>query len=146
MRKLIIHIDGGARGNPGPSALGVSFSKETGEMLKEFSQCLGKKTNNEAEYMALIFALKKIKVLFGKEKIKHLPIEIKSDSELLIKQMNGQYKIKESSLQKLFIEAWNLKIGFKDLKFCSVPREKNKRTDKLVNEILDAELNVQKLF
>ncbi|MBU2578701.1 ribonuclease HI family protein [Patescibacteria group bacterium] len=146
MNKLIIYIDGGARGNPGPSALGVLFLGEKGEILKEYSQCLGKKTNNEAEYLSLIFALKKIKALFGKEKLQNLPIEINSDSELLVKQMNGQYKIKEPSLQKLFLEAWNLKIGFKNLKFCLIPREENKRADKLVNIALDAETNVQKLF
>lgn len=146
MSELVIYIDGGARGNPGPSALGVLFLEETGKILKEYYQCLGRKTNNEAEYLALIFALKKIKLLFGKEKIENLPIKIKSDSELLVKQMNGQYKIKEPSLQKLFIEAWNLKIGFKNLKFYLIPREENKRADKLVNEALDTETNVQKLF
>jgi len=144
--KLVIYIDGGSRGNPGPSALGVLFLGEKGEFIKEYSLCLGKKTNNEAEYLSLIFTLKKIKAVFGKEKIQELPIEIKSDSELLIKQMNGQYKIKEPSIQQLFLEAWNLKIDFKNLKFYLIPREENKRADKLVNEALNTEAKIQKLF
>jgi len=146
MNKVTIYTDGGARGNPGPAALGVLFLGEKGQILKEYSQYLGEKTNNEAEYLALIFALKKAKALFGKEKIESLPIDLKSDSELLIKQMKGEYKIKTSAIQNLFLEAWNLKIEFKNLKFYSVSREENKRADKLVNEALDNQAKTQKLL
>lgn len=146
MNKVTIYTDGGARGNPGPAALGVLFLGEKGQILKEYSQYLGEKTNNEAEYLALIFALKKAKALFGKEKIESLPIDLKSDSELLIKQMKGEYKIKTSAIQNLFLEAWNLKIEFKNLKFYSVSREENKRADKLVNEALDNQAETQKLL
>ena len=146
MNKVTIYTDGGARGNPGPAALGVLFLGEKGQILKEYSQYLGEKTNNEAEYLALIFALKKAKALFGKEKIESLPIDLKSDSELLIRQMKGEYKIKTSAIQNLFLEAWNLKIEFKNLKFYSVSREENKRADKLVNEALDNQAETQKLL
>lgn len=142
--KITIYIDGGARGNPGPAALGVLFLGEKGELLEKYSQYIGEKTNNEAEYLALVFALKKAKALFGKEKIENLPIELKSDSELLIKQMKGEYKIKKPTIQNLFLQAWNLKISFKNLKFYLVSREKNKMADRLVNEALDSEIEIDK--
>jgi len=144
--KITIYIDGGARGNPGPAALGVLFLGERGQVLKEYSQYLGEKTNNEAEYLALIFAFKKAKALFGKEKIESLPIDLRSDSELLIKQMKGEYKIKTPSIQNLFLEAWNLKIEFKNLKFILVPRQQNEEADRLVNRVLDAETRLQPLI
>jgi len=133
MEHFTIYIDGSSRGNPGPASLGALFVNEKGKILKKYSQFLGQKTNNEAEYLALIFALKKAKLLLGKEKIKKALIEIKSDSQLLIKQINGQYKIKEPKIQKLFIEAWNLKIDFPNLKFILIPREENKEADRLSN-------------
>jgi ribonuclease HI len=144
--KVIIYIDGGSRNNPGPSAFGVVFAKENGQILKKYSQYLGKATNNEAEYQGLIFALKKAKALFGKDKIKNLPIEIRSDSELLVKQMRGEYKIKEPKIQPLFLKAWNLRVDFKNLKFSLIPREMNREADRLVNEVLEAETRSQKLL
>jgi len=144
-QKVIIYIDGGSRGNPGPAAFAVLFTKE-GRVFKKYSQYLGEATNNEAEYQGLIFALKKAKSLLGKEKIKKIPIEIKSDSELLIKQMSGEYKIKEPKIQNLFLKAWNLKIDFKNLRFFLIPRQNNKQADRLVNEALDAESKIKKLF
>lgn len=146
MNKLIIYIDGGSRGNPGPSGIGVLFLDEKQEILKQYSEFLGKKTNNEAEYLALIFAFKKIKALFGKDKVKSLEIEIRSDSELLVKQMKGEYKIKDPGIQKLFLEAWNLRIDFKNLKFYLIAREQNKQADKLVNQAIDLQFKTQKLF
>ena len=144
-QKVVIFIDGGSRGNPGPAAFAVVFFKEGG-VFKKYSQYLGEATNNEAEYQGLIFALKKAKSLLGKEKIKKMPIEIKSDSELLIKQMRGEYKIKEPKIQTLFLKAWNLKIDFKNLKFNLIARTQNKLADQLVNEILDGEARSQKLL
>jgi len=146
MNKITIYIDGGSRGNPGHAALGVVFAEQTGKIVKKYSEYLGEKTNNEAEYQALIFGLKKIKAVFGKEKAKNIQIEIKSDSELLVKQMNGEYKIKEPKIQKLFLQAWNLKVEFKNLKFSLIPREENRQADGLVNEALDCELKNKKLF
>src|SRR3990167_6480034 len=102
-QKIITYTDGGARGNPGPAALGVVISDEKGRVIKEYGEKLGVKTNNEAEYMAVIFALKKMKALFGKEKIKKMEINFKMDSEFVVRQLNGDYKIEEERLFPLFI-------------------------------------------
>jgi len=147
MKKLIVYTDGGSRGNPGLAAIGVVIADEKKNILKEYSQYLGDNlTNNEAEYKAVIFALKKIKALFGKKKIGEFDVEIMSDSELLIKQMQGLYKILEPKIQSLFVAAWNLKIDFKEVKFKLISREKNKEADKLVNEALDNQNRAQTLI
>lgn len=147
MKKIIIYTDGGSKGNPGPSAVGVVFYNEKKEIIKKYSEFLeGNLTNNEAEYQAVIFALSKFKALFGKKLAKNSEIELKSDSELIIKQLNGQYKVLDSKIQSLFLKAWNLKMDFKRVKFKQVSREKNKEADKLVNEALDAQSKKQKLF
>jgi len=140
MKKIIIYTDGGSRGNPGPSAIGVVIG------AKQYAEFIGVGTNNEAEYKAVIFALKKAKALFGKKVIKSAEVEVKSDSELLIKQMNGEYKILEPKIQALFLQAWNLKIDFGKVKFVAIPREKNKLSDRLVNEALDSQNRNQTLF
>ncbi len=137
-KKIIVYCDGGSRGNPGPAAIGVVIKTEKQE--KTYSQFLGKATNNEAEYQAVIFALKKIKHLFGNEEAEKTIVEIKSDSELVVNQVNEKNKIKESNLQELFITLWNLKQDFKKVNFGYIPREENKQADKLVNH----ELNSQK--
>jgi ribonuclease HI len=147
MRKIIVYTDGGSRGNPGPGAVGVVFCNQKGEVFKKYSQYLGENfTNNEAEYQAVIFALKKFKSLFGKKLAKNSEIELKSDSELLIKQLQGFYKILEPKIQPLFITVWNLKLDFKKVKFTFVSREKNKEADSLVNEALNDQAKTQKLF
>jgi len=147
MRKIIIYTDGGSRGNPGPGAVGVVFCNQKGEVFKKYSQYLGENfTNNEAEYQAVIFALKKFKSLFGKKLAKNSEIELRSDSELLIKQLQGLYKILEPKIQPLFITVWNLKLDFKKVKFTFVSREKNKEADSLVNEALDSQERNQKLL
>lgn len=146
MKKIIIYIDGGSRGNPGPSAIGAVFCNQKGQKIKEYSEYLGEATNNEAEYKACIFALKKFKALFGKKLAKNTDIEIKSDSELLVKQLSGKYKILDPKIQLLFLEVWNLKLDFKKINFKSIPRDKNKEADRLVNEALDASKAVQKLL
>ena len=146
IEKIVIYIDGGSRGNPGPAAFGILISDSQKNILKKYSQCIGEATNNEAEYQALIFALKKTKSLFGKEKIKKVCIELMSDSELLVKQMKGEYKVLNPKIQALFLKAWNLKIDFRKLKFFLIPREENQEADRLVNEVLDAEPKTQKLF
>ncbi len=133
MDKIIIYTDGGSRNNPGPAAIGVYIPKSD----KEYSKHLGIATNNEAEYQAIIFALKKVKQLIGKAKAGNSEIEIRSDSELLINQLNGQYKIKEKNLVPFFIEIWNLKQDFAGVKFVQIPREENKKADLLVNRELD---------
>ena len=146
MKKIIIFTDGGSRGNPGQAAIGVVFQNERGEIFKKHSEYLGDNlTNNETEYQAVIFALKKFKQIFGKKIAETSEIEIKSDSELLVQQLNGKYKILDPKIQLLFIAVWNLKLDFKKIKFSLVSREKNKEADRLVNEILDSPKN-QKLF
>lgn len=135
--KVILHTDGGARGNPGPAAIGVVITIPPNDQ-KQYSQYIGKTTNNQAEYSALIFALKKLKQIFGKNKIKDLEVECYLDSELVVNQLNGKYKILEKGLQPLFLEVWNFKIDFKNVNFNYIPREENKEADKLVNQALNA--------
>lgn len=132
--KILINTDGGAIGNPGPAGIGVII--RGGGREKEYSEKIGNATNNEAEYRALIFALKKAKQLFGKNKAKSLEVECYLDSELVVKQLNGEYKIKEKDLQPLFIEVWNLKIDFKNVKFIHISREENRRADELVKKAI----------
>jgi len=144
--KIIVFTDGGSRSNPGPAALGVVILNEAGHLMKKYGQYLGQATNNEAEYGALIFALKKIKALYGKDKVKNLDVEIKSDSELMVNQMNGRYKLSDPKIQRLFIEAWNLKIDYGKVRFTVIPREQNKEADAMVNETLDSEIKNQRLI
>jgi len=146
MKKIIIYTDGGSRGNPGPSAIGVVFRNEIGQEIKNYPQYIGEATNNEAEYNALIFGLEKFKQLFGKKLAQVSEIEIRSDSELIIKQLNGEYKVLEPKIQTLFLRAWNLKLDFKKVKFRFISREKNKEADRLVNEALNNTERVQKLI
>lgn len=146
MKKFIVYTDGGARGNPGPAALGVVIANERGEVLKKYGEYLGETTNNTAEYEAAIFALKKIKSLWGKKAAKSAEVQVFADSELLVKQLNGEYKIEHSNIQSLFLELWNLKIDFKKVSFTAIPREKNKAADRLVNETLDAKAGAKQLF
>lgn len=139
-QRFIIHTDGGARGNPGPAAIGVVIDL-AGE-IKKYGEYIGSATNNEVEYQAVIFALKKLKQLIGKEKAKsEAEVEIHLDSELLTSQLNGEYKIKEKNLQQFFLEVWNLKQDFKSVSFKHIPRENNRGADKLVNQALDRELS-----
>lgn len=134
-----IYTDGGSRGNPGPAAVG--FVIEGLGLDKRYGEYIGEATNNEAEYQAAIIALKKVKQLIGSEKAGDTNIEFFVDSELLAKQLNGEYKVKEKNLQNLFMEIWNLKLDFGKVIFNHVLREKNKKADKLVNEVLDRETN-----
>ncbi|MFC1701036.1 ribonuclease HI family protein [Patescibacteria group bacterium] len=146
MDKIIINTDGGSRGNPGPSAIGVVISDGKGKILKKYNQAIGKATNNEAEYHAVIFALEKAKLFFGKIKSKTIDIEMKLDSELVVKQINHQYRLKEDRIKDLFIKIWNLMIDFNSVNFTHIPREENKQADKLVNEALDDQSEEAKLF
>ncbi len=139
MEKINLYCDGGARGNPGPAALGVVIKMSVGD--KEYGQFLGKKTNNEAEYEAAIFGLKKIKQLVGKKNLKEAIIVVHSDSELMVRQMTGRYKIQNSNLQPLFLTLWNLTLDFQKVEWQSIPREKNKEADALVNKTLDKEIS-----
>jgi len=147
MKKIIIYTDGGSRGNPGKAAIGVVFCNEKEQVIKKFSEYLGDNlTNNDAEYQAIIFALKKFKALFGKAITEISDVEIRADSELVVNQLNGRYRLSDEKIQRFFIEIWNLKFDFKSVKFKHIPREKNREADKLVNEALNKESNANPLF
>ncbi|MCK5080698.1 MAG: ribonuclease HI family protein [Candidatus Moranbacteria bacterium] len=140
---LSIFTDGGSRGNPGIAGVGavLKFKNET----KKYSQFLGDNiTNNEAEYRALIFALKKTKQLIGKTKSKRLALKCYADSELMVKQLNHEYKLSNENIQKLFIQIWNLMLDFKSVEVVHIPRKKNKEADEMANEAMDQVSN--KLF
>lgn len=128
-----MYSDGGSRGNPGPAALGVYI--ET--LDKRFGEFLGTKTNNEAEYMAIVAGLKKIKSLIGKEKAKQTEVECRMDSELACRQLNHIYKIENEKLQPLFFQVWNLMLDFKSVTFVHVFREKNTIADAEANKAMD---------
>lgn len=137
MEKIIAYTDGGARGNPGPSGVGVYITDENAQVLKEISQFLGNATNNFAEYNGVLIALQTLKAMFGKRS-KEMQFEIRLDSELVKKQLNGEYQIKEPGLVPYFIEIHNMRVAtFPNLIFTHIPREKNKEADRLANEAMD---------
>jgi len=140
--EIVMYTDGGSRGNPGPAGIGI-YIKTLG---KKYGECIGIRTNNDAEYEALIFGLKKIKQLLGNVPAKQSSIICYLDSELVVKQLNHQYKLKEARIQQYFIEIWNLMLDFGAVRFEHVFREKNKIADALVNEALDSNQNKQNVL
>jgi ribonuclease HI len=138
--KFIIHTDGGSRGNPGPAAIGVVI-EGSGLGKKEYGEHIGVTTNKEAEYQAVIFAFKKLKQLVGNGSSEKAHVVFYMDSELIMKQLNHQYKVKEEKMQKLFMEVHNLRLDFGKVEFKHVLRGKNVEADKLVNQALDRESN-----
>ena len=144
-KEIIIYTDGGSRGNPGLAGIGVVIEHENQQ--KQYAEFIGEnRTNNEAEYEALIFALKKAKQLIGKDKVKNLTARCYSDSELMVKQLNHQYKLKEEKIQRFFIEIWNLMMDFGKVEFFHIPREKNKLADQLANRAMDQNSGSSKLL
>ncbi len=129
--KLTTFTDGGSRSNPGPAASGIVIKDETGKTINAFGVYLGTQTNNYAEYMALIEALKKAKELGGTE------VECVMDSLLVCNQMKGMWKVKEVTLQKLCIQAHNASRAFRKVTYRHVLRAFNKEADAEVNKILD---------
>lgn len=129
-KKLQIFTDGGARGNPGPAGIGVVIWSGN-NLVGRHSKFIGEATNNQAEYQAIIRGLEEAKKLGAKE------VECFLDSELVVKQLNREYKVKDKDLAPLFIKVWNLSLGFQKIVFRHVPREQNKEADKLVNEAID---------
>lgn len=132
---VIIYTDGGARGNPGPAGAGVVIYDGT-KKIAEVKKYLGDhQTNNWAEYEALVIALTEAK----KHGLGKKPIEIRMDSELIVKQMNGEYQVKEETFWPQYMKVHNLLVAnFENVKFVHVRREENKEADALVNEALDA--------
>jgi ribonuclease HI len=127
-----LFTDGGSRGNPGPGGIGVVLENDKGEVIYELAKYIGKCTNNEAEYLALIAGLK----IAEQKKVKNLEAFI--DSQLVAKQVNGEYKVKDARMKMYYREAANFRGVFDNLKFTHVKRGKNTRADELVNEALDS--------
>ncbi len=137
MEKIIAYTDGGSRGNPGPAAAGVYIINEADTVVREVKQTLGNATNNFAEYYGVMLALQTLKQLYG-SKSKTMQFELRLDSELVKKQLNNEYQIKEPGLVPMFIEIHNMRVAsFPNLILTHVPREQNKEADRLVNEALD---------
>lgn len=137
--KFRTYTDGGARGNPGPAGIGAVIQafdeKSQGyQTIRAVKQYLGETTNNQAEYRALIAALEAASALGATE------VECLLDSELVVRQLNGEYRVKDKDLAPLFLKAWNLGTGFQKITYQHIRREYNKEADKLVNEAIDAHL------
>jgi ribonuclease HI len=130
--KARLFTDGGARGNPGPAAYGFVLEAEDGTVLAADGQAIGVATNNVAEYSGLVAGLRKALEL-------HVPeVEVVSDSELLVKQMRGEYRVKNETLRALFVEASTLARSLQGVEYRHVKRAHNELADRLVNEALDA--------
>lgn len=129
-KKIEIYTDGGARGNPGPAGIGVVVWQGH-QLLGLYKKYIGPATNNQAEYQAILFGLQKAKELGSQE------VDCFLDSELVVNQLNMDFKIKNKDLGPWFIKIWNLRQEFKKVTFRYIPREKNKEADKLVNQAID---------
>jgi len=130
--KLTINTDGGSRGNPGPSGIGFVIKDEVGKIIVQSSMYIGETTNNVAEYTALIKGLEEVTKLLNVEEVKVI-----SDSELMVKQLRGEYKIKQEHLQKLASDVKKLENLLNKVIYTHVRREFNKEADKLVNIAID---------
>jgi len=130
--KAKLSTDGGARGNPGPAAYGFVLETDDGTVLAAHGEAIGEATNNVAEYRALVAGLEKAHELGVDE------LEVVSDSELLVKQMRGEYKVKSEALRELSVEAGRLARQLGSVRYTAVRREHNELADRLVNEALDA--------
>jgi len=130
--RLVVHVDGGARGNPGPAAIAAVLTDADGTVVDEQAETIGHATNNVAEYRALLLGIERARALGGRE------LELVGDSELIVKQVRGEYRVKDASLRELHSQ---VKAALADLDRWSirnVPREENAHADRLVNEALDA--------
>ena len=131
--KAKLFTDGGSRGNPGPAAYGFVIEAEDGHVLAAEGEAIGTATNNVAEYSGLVAGLERAAELGIRE------VEVVSDSELLVKQMQGEYRVKNEALKELWEEATDLESRFSRVRYTAVRRAHNELADRLVNEALDAE-------
>lgn len=131
MDKLVIYVDGASRGNPGKAGIGIIIYNNKGEVLQEEAQYLGKATNNVAEYIAVIYGLQEGIIRKAKS------LTIYTDSELLVRQINGRYQIKNHFLKNLFLLIKHLSTGIEKLTIKHISREKNKEADRLANKAID---------
>ncbi|HEX4106814.1 MAG TPA: ribonuclease HI family protein [Solirubrobacteraceae bacterium] len=130
--RVVIHVDGGARGNPGPAAAAAVLRAPDGSVLDEATRALGVATNNVAEYHGLLLGLERARALGATE------IEVIGDSELVAKQINGAYKVKHPAMRPLYLDAMAALRGFQEWSIRTVPRAENADADALVNQALDA--------
>jgi len=131
--KVVVHVDGGARGNPGPAAAGAVISTPAGEVLTDAAEAIGVATNNVAEYRGLLLGLQRARELGASE------VDVVNDSELVAKQVNGVYKVKHPDMKPLHAAAMKALEGFDRWSMRSVPRVQNADADALVNQALDAQ-------
>jgi ribonuclease HI len=131
----IIYIDGAARGNPGEAGIGIVIKHQKGQTVKQLYKYIGQTTNNVAEYTAFIYALQEALILGLKD------VVVNSDSELLVKQLNGEYKVKNSNLKSYYEQFLHLRIGFNKLEIKQISRQENKESDKLANKAIDSKFN-----
>lgn len=130
-RKIEIYIDGGARGNPGPAGIGIVILDGRGKKIKDISKYIGEATNNIAEYNALLYGLEEALILRADE------IKINLDSELVAKQLSGDYRVKDADIRPLFERALYMLKSFKHFEIKHIGRERNKEADKLVNKAIN---------
>jgi len=130
MDRVVINTDGASQGNPGPSAIGATIKDECGRLITTISRRIGRTTNNQAEYRAIIAALEKAAGMGARQ------VEIRADSELVVHQLNGRYKVKKASLRTLYQETVSLLGQFQGVTITSIPREQNKEADSLANAAL----------
>jgi len=133
-RKLIVETDGAARGNPGLAGAGIIIKDEHGHTIESIGKYLGSKTNNQAEYHALIEGLRAV--------ARHQPesVVVRMDSELVVRQMNGQYRVRHPELLPLYVEAVELASALPDISFAHVPRERNPGADQIANFAIDSRM------
>jgi ribonuclease HI len=133
--RLVVHVDGGARGNPGPAAIAAVLASTDGTVVEEHAEAIGHATNNVAEYRALLLGIRRARALGARE------LELIGDSELIARQVRGEYRVKDPSLRELHarvaaelseVDRWTIR---------NVPREDNAHADRLVNEALDAQID-----
>lgn len=135
IKKLIINTDGGSRGNPGHAGCGAVLKTADGKIVSEISYYMGQATNNQAEYTAIVKAIERALELEAEE------LEFLLDSELAVKQLNREYKVRNKDLEKLFVLVYNKTLKFKKVTFKHVRREFNKEADKLANDAMDRKRN-----
>ena len=130
--RLVVHVDGGARGNPGPAAIAAVLTGPDGAVVEERSETIGHATNNVAEYRALLLGIERARALGARE------LELVGDSELIVRQVRGEYRVKDAALRELHSQVRAALAGFERWSIHNVPREDNAHADRLVNEALDA--------
>ncbi len=131
-RHLTLYTDGAARGNPGPAGAGAYVQDEEGSVVDEARRYLGEATNNVAEYQALLLGLERARALGATS------LEVRADSELIVRQMRGEYRVRNSALQELCRKAHALAAAFESVRYVHVPREQNRDADRLANQAIDA--------